>query len=645
MLTLRRNDKSGRSFFALLKKTWDGPTGQLYSTTDGVTFTPTFITSGSDTAKSISALVSHPAHDDTLWAAIGDFAPALQGIWRSYNAGATWTRVRSASGGGNPMASLKLLHDSSLPGTGHVRVIDGNSYSDDLGDTWANINGVNDPYSNIVSFGSFLGFIPDTDIYFAQGDGSPSRSLDGINGTYYLVRTGLEAVTIWKIAQIPNEPDKVYLATSAGVAYTSAFTDTSVTETAKWVAPYGNFPITPKNGGNTTFTAIAIDPDNTSHIVAANGNGIFTTATGGFDNNAWTAVSYENVTGLDVGIFKSKGGNVTSIAFLTSDSIFAAANCGNVIYGAILLSTDGGSSWKTLPAAGAHTFKSIAVAHNAALDSTVLYAGGGDFSFDNFGAMKTDTGFVYKSLDRGKTWFRSSWGPPAVFNPSPAPLPVNDLVVKPGSIDTLYFACGENLSNSIARTYDGGVTLETISMAAIGPREGAFEAVAINKNNPDSVYFAIRRDILVYDAAADQATTLFRGYPGELTHALLYDDLTMGSSAGFFEVQIPATTTGIKKSRTALPFKMELSQNYPNPFNPSTRIVFSLSERAAVELEAFNILGQRVALILAEKREAGKHEVMWQPANLPTGVYFYRLQAKQANGKLTAMTKKLLYIK
>jgi hypothetical protein len=70
-----------------------------------------------------------------------------------------------------------------------------------------------------------------------------------------------------------------------------------------------------------------------------------------------------------------------------------------------------------------------------------------------------------------------------------------------------------------------------------------------------------------------------------------------------------------------------------------------LSQRAEVKLEVFNIIGQRVATLLAENREAGNHEVLWQPASLSSGVYFYRLHAKPASGKIITLTRKLLFIK
>ncbi|UCF62755.1 MAG: T9SS type A sorting domain-containing protein, partial [bacterium] len=68
-------------------------------------------------------------------------------------------------------------------------------------------------------------------------------------------------------------------------------------------------------------------------------------------------------------------------------------------------------------------------------------------------------------------------------------------------------------------------------------------------------------------------------------------------------------------------------QNYPNPFNPVTTISWQLAVGRHVKLEIYNITGQRVALLVAEKQTAGLHSVVWNASNLTSGVYLYRLQA------------------
>jgi hypothetical protein len=86
------------------------------------------------------------------------------------------------------------------------------------------------------------------------------------------------------------------------------------------------------------------------------------------------------------------------------------------------------------------------------------------------------------------------------------------------------------------------------------------------------------------------------------------------------------TSTGSFEKKIT-PVEITLYQNHPNPFNPSTRIKFTIPEAATVKLNVYNTLGQTVDNLIAEDLPAGLHEVEFNAGNLPSGVYFYRLQA------------------
>jgi len=70
-----------------------------------------------------------------------------------------------------------------------------------------------------------------------------------------------------------------------------------------------------------------------------------------------------------------------------------------------------------------------------------------------------------------------------------------------------------------------------------------------------------------------------------------------------------------------------LEQNYPNPFNNSTVIKYSIPQEGLVTLKVYNLLGEEVARLINETKQTGHYEVSFDATGLPSGIYFYRLQA------------------
>jgi flagellar hook assembly protein FlgD len=85
--------------------------------------------------------------------------------------------------------------------------------------------------------------------------------------------------------------------------------------------------------------------------------------------------------------------------------------------------------------------------------------------------------------------------------------------------------------------------------------------------------------------------------------------------------------------------------NYPNPFNPTTEISFSLKQAADVQIDVFNIKGEKVKTLVNEHMTAAAHTVTWNGNDdegnaVTSGVYFYKMQS----GKYTS-TKKMILMK
>lgn len=83
-----------------------------------------------------------------------------------------------------------------------------------------------------------------------------------------------------------------------------------------------------------------------------------------------------------------------------------------------------------------------------------------------------------------------------------------------------------------------------------------------------------------------------------------------------------------------------LEQNYPNPFNPVTIISFAVPKTGNVKLTVYNALGQLVADILNEVKDAGIHKVEFNAGNLSSGLYYYKLE-----GESFVQARKMMILK
>jgi type IX secretion system substrate protein len=89
-----------------------------------------------------------------------------------------------------------------------------------------------------------------------------------------------------------------------------------------------------------------------------------------------------------------------------------------------------------------------------------------------------------------------------------------------------------------------------------------------------------------------------------------------------------------------IPIKFELLQNYPNPFNPNTNIKYSIAKQTRVRIEVYNILGQRVAVLVNENKSPGNYTINFDGRNMASGFYIYRMQSKEYNSvKKMILTK------
>ncbi|MDR3610582.1 MAG: T9SS type A sorting domain-containing protein, partial [Ignavibacteriaceae bacterium] len=132
--------------------------------------------------------------------------------------------------------------------------------------------------------------------------------------------------------------------------------------------------------------------------------------------------------------------------------------------------------------------------------------------------------------------------------------------------------------------------------------------------------------------------------PGD--SAIVYYGMALGSSFIYVKAGLDSLsaiynsilTSVTKNTVNNSPHYYKLNQNYPNPFNPSTTISFSIPVQENVSIVIYNILGMKVATLLNEVKAAGNYTLSFNARNLPSGIYFYKLES----GSYTSVKKMIL---
>jgi photosystem II stability/assembly factor-like uncharacterized protein len=294
----------------------------------------------------------------------------------------------------------------------------------------------------------------------------------------------------------------------------------------------------------------------------------------------------------------------------------------------IMRSTDGGSTWQVQAVASGIT----RLKRMAAKDNIIITIG--------------DDGFIYRSSDYGLTWTQL----PPIYG--------YDICVRGDE-----FIISSGLGR-LYRSNDGGITwqlqetniykaLNRIKFLneSIGWINGIYKTTDGGESWSTIPYFPIDMKLREFDYA-DENNGIVVGSTGEIHQtrdggltwyqqpSYTYDNLNsvymidnqngiiagkdimlITRDGGYTFVQ--ENYSGIQK-----PEHFSLAQNYPNPFNPSTTIRYTVSEEGDVLLDIYNLLGEKIAVLVDGVKAPGVYEIKWNAGKIPGGIYFYRLAHK-----------------
>ncbi len=375
----------------------------------------------------------------------------------------------------------------------------------------------------------------------------------------------------WQYSKIPNTPPvEALVCTKTSSSSMKIFAGTALG--IYCTLDTGKTWINSSQGLSTRVRALTVSD---SVLIAG-------TFSGGFyksidEGLQWTACNTVATQNLWISCFTSLG-----------NTVFAGTSQG------IFRSTTGGSDWMQM-----NTGLTNLTVRSLCLHGTKVIAG-------------TNAG-VFLSADLGAHWIPASSG---MSNKSIAALLSTEEFDFASTSSGVYRSTDQGDNWNLATT--GITNLPVVTFASVVGADqtrhlyaGTFKGVIFQSTDYGSNWIQVADLADTLEAMVSSETFLFAG----------------AQSGTVWRAVASQTSNFIDSQRKIIPEDFQLTQNFPNPFNPSTTISYQLSAESRVLIAVYDLLGCEVAVLVSERKPAGRYEVTWDASHFSSGVYFYKLTA------------------
>jgi photosystem II stability/assembly factor-like uncharacterized protein len=230
---------------------------------------------------------------------------------------------------------------------------------------------------------------------------------------------------------------------------------------------------------------------------------------------------------------------------------------------------------------------------------------------------------IFRSTNGGVSWAN-------VTSTLPDRYPV-DISVDPNNSSNVYVAFSGFGTSHLYKSINGGSSWINIGN---GLPDVPTSAVVVDPKYSSIVY--VGNDLGVYNSK-DSGNT-WNDFNSGLGDAMLTMDLAVSPAnrmlyaashgRGVYRIKLEEPEpVKVENENVSAVKGFELYQNYPNPFNPGTRISWRSAIGSQQTLKVYDVLGNEVATLANEWREAGSHSVNFDASGLSSGIYYYQLKA------------------